>query len=99
MRSSMQRGLLVCLALSAEVVWAQGASIERGRALYENHCTVCHTSTVHTRVNRIAVSRAEVREIVDSWQRQQKLNWGAQEVDDVVEFLNRTRYRFSPAPG
>jgi hypothetical protein len=49
---------------------------------------------VHARVNRIAVSRAEVREIVEGWQRQQKLLWSAQEVDDVVEFLNRTRYQF-----
>lgn len=99
MRPVLHRGLLVCLALSTGAAWAQGASAERGRALYENHCTVCHTSAVHSRVNRIAVSRAEVRDIVDSWQRQQQLNWGTQEVDDVVEFLSRTRYRFSPAPG
>jgi mono/diheme cytochrome c family protein len=73
---------------------AQVPSSERGRALYENHCTVCHTSQVHARVNRIPVSRAEVREIVERWQTQQKLAWGTQEVEDVVEFLNRTRYQF-----
>lgn len=73
---------------------AQVASAERGGALYENHCVVCHTSNVHTRVNRLPVSRAQVREIVDNWQAQQKLTWGAQEVEDVVEYLNRTRYRF-----
>jgi hypothetical protein len=73
---------------------AQAPDVERGRALYENHCVVRHTSKVHARVNRIAVSRAEVREIVDNWQRQQRLDWGAQEVEDVAEFLNRTRYRF-----
>jgi hypothetical protein len=73
---------------------AQVPSVERGRALYENHCTVCHTSQVHARVNRIPVSRAEMREIVESWQTQQKLVWSTQEVEDVVEFLNRTRYQF-----
>lgn len=80
-------------ALSAPA-YAQVPDPSRGRALYENHCTVCHTSQVHTRVNRIARSRTEVREIVDKWQMQQKLAWSAQEVDDVVEFLNRTRYQF-----
>lgn len=73
---------------------AQTPSVERGRALYENHCTVCHTSRVHTRVNRISASRADVREIVEKWQTQEKLLWGSQEVDDVVEFLARTRYQF-----
>lgn len=73
---------------------AQVPSVERGRALYENHCVVCHTSRVHTRVNRLAISRAEVRDIVEKWQAQEKLLWGAQEVEDVVEFLSRTRYQF-----
>lgn len=73
---------------------AQVPSVERGRALYENHCVVCHTGKVHTRVNRLAISRAEVRDIVEKWQAQEKLMWGAQEVEDVVEFLSRTRYQF-----
>lgn len=70
------------------------ASAERGRALYENHCVVCHTSQVHSRINRLPVSRVEVGGIVEKWQAQQKLTWGTQEVEDVVEFLNRTRYQF-----
>jgi mono/diheme cytochrome c family protein len=85
---------LVLGILLTSNTWAQVPSVERGRALYENHCTVCHTSQVHARVNRIPVSRAEVREIVESWQTQQKLAWGTQEVEDVVEFLNRSRYQF-----
>jgi mono/diheme cytochrome c family protein len=75
-------------------VQAQVPSVERGRALYENHCVVCHTSRVHARVNRIPVSLAELREIVERWQKQQNLAWGAQEVEDVVAFLNRTQYQF-----
>jgi cytochrome c2 len=65
----------------------------RGRALYENHCQVCHTPKVHTRVNRQAVSREELRQIVDGWQQQEGLRWSGQDVQDVVEFLNLTRYR------
>lgn len=83
-------GLMLTVAASAQV-----PNAERGQALYENHCVVCHTGKVHARVNRIAVSRAEVTEIVNGWQLQQKLGWGSQEVADVVEFLNRTRYHFN----
>ncbi|MEQ1773518.1 MAG: cytochrome c [Burkholderiales bacterium] len=75
-------------------VSAQTSDASRGQALYENHCLVCHTSQVHSRVNRIAISRVELREIVEKWQVQQKLTWSAQDVEDVVVFLNRTRYQF-----
>lgn len=75
---------------------AQIADPARGRALCENHCMVCHTARVHTRPNRIAITREDVRGIVDHWQREQNLKWSAQDTEDVVEFLGRTRYRFAP---
>ena len=87
-------GILMLGVIHITGAHAQEPSIERGRALYENHCVVCHTSRVHARVNRMALSRAEVRAIVEQWQAREKLIWGAQEVEDVVEFLNRTRYQF-----
>ena len=83
--------LLLCLPAVAD---AQLADIERGRALYENHCQVCHTPKVHSRVNRLAITRAEVRELADNWQSQQALRWSDQDLEDVVEFLSRTRYQF-----
>lgn len=86
--------MLLLMSTSAS---AQAPDASRGQALYENHCVVCHTSQVHARVNRIAATRPEIRAIVEKWQSQQKLAWNAQDVEDVVEFLNRTRYRF-PAP-
>lgn len=90
----------VC-ALTAAMFFATQAAAqipdpERGRMLYENHCVVCHTAKVHTRPNRIAVTREEVREIADHWRRQQNLTWSAQDTEDVVEFLGRTRYHFAP---
>jgi mono/diheme cytochrome c family protein len=84
----------VCGCALSTPVFAQVPDPSRGRALYENHCVVCHTSKVHARVNRIAISRAEVREIAEKWQAQEKLGWSAQEIDDVVEFLIRTRYQY-----
>lgn len=65
--------------------------MERGRALYENHCQVCHTPRVHSRANSLPINRAELREIVDRWQREEHLRWSAQDVTDVVEFLGAGR--------
>lgn len=84
----------MCLSLLPSAAGAQLADIERGRALYENHCVVCHTPNVHRRVNRLAVSRIEVRALVENWQTQQALRWNDQDIDDVVEFLSRSRYQF-----
>ena len=83
------------LLFAAANVIAQAPDPVRGQALYENHCQVCHTSKVHARAKRIPMTRADVREIVGKWQVQQRLTWSAQDVGDVVEFLNRTQYHFN----
>lgn len=87
-------GVGAVLALAACGAHAQVGDATRGRALYENHCQVCHTGKVHVRPNRIVLSRRDVTEIVEHWQAQQKLQWGAQEVQDVVDYLARNVYKF-----
>ncbi len=86
--------LLVVLMLATTSVFGQMPDATRGRALYENHCVVCHTSKVHARVKRLPATRTEVRDIVEKWQTQQNLSWSNLDVADVVEFLNRTHYKF-----
>ena len=70
--------------------------LERGRALYERHCEVCHTPSIHTRPNKLPLTRDELAAIVDHFRRIENLGWTPEEVDDVVEYLNRTRYYFAP---
>ncbi len=73
---------------------ALGADAGRGRALYENHCQQCHTSKIHSRANKLPMTKHEVRLLVDDWRRQANLPWTPEEVEDVVEYLNVTRYKF-----
>ena len=75
---------------------AIGADPARGRALYENHCQQCHTPKIHSRANKLPMTKHEVRLIVDDWRRQVNLPWTPEEVEDVVEYLNVTRYKFAP---
>lgn len=86
-------GLALLMAAQAAVA-ADVPSVQRGRLLYENHCEVCHTSNIHRRPNRMPLNAAELRGIVDQWQKQEKLNWSEQDIADVVQFLRETRYRF-----
>ena len=82
----------VCAALAAAPVFA--ADAEHGRALYENHCRVCHTSKVHKREPRQPADSAELRAIVERWQAEQGLRWLREDIDDVVYFLRVTQYNF-----
>ena len=89
------RFILALAAAAASIAAAaEMPNLERGRALYENHCRVCHTTRVHGRVNRLPINVQELRQIVDTWQREENLRWTDRDVDDVVYFLRRTQYNF-----
>lgn len=68
--------------------------LERGRALYDNNCRVCHTSKVHRRIPQLPASREELRGIVLTWVRFEGLQWSREDVDDVVYYVDRTYYQF-----
>lgn len=85
---------LLWLLLMPVVAAAQVPNLERGRALYENHCRVCHTSKVHHRTPRLPLTRGQLREIVKTWAAAENLRWSSEDIEDVVFFLNMTVYHF-----
>lgn len=66
---------------------------QRGELLYNNHCTKCHTSTVHVRQDRKAKTMQSLRYQVTRWAKNNSLNWSEKEIDDVVSFLNNKFYK------
>lgn len=82
------------LAIPAAGWGAESPDLERGRALYENHCVVCHTPKVHRRVPRLPLDTDDLRFIVTVWASQQGLRWSRDDIEDVVYYLDRTHYRF-----
>ena len=66
----------------------------RGAMLYENHCTICHTSVVHVREDHRATSDVEVESWVRRWSADRKLGWSEQEINDVTSYLLTTFYKF-----
>ena len=84
----------MCMAGGAiPAMAADPADAVRGQLLYENHCRFCHTPTIHARPRSSPLTRSELSAIVAHWSRQQQLNWSEQDTRDVVEYLQRTRYR------
>jgi len=74
---------------------ATSANPERGRLLYENHCRACHESNVHIRQTQAAKSLKAVRTEVVRWQGVLTLQWSAEDVGDVAEYLNATWYHYA----
>jgi mono/diheme cytochrome c family protein len=68
--------------------------VSRGEALYANHCVACHTCAAHTRRDPLVKNMGELLQQVDRWQANQKLDWTSEERNAVVEYLNRSFYKF-----
>jgi len=74
-------------------------TVSRGQLLYENHCIACHESVAHIRHDRRAKSYKALQDWVVRWSNQQQLGWGAGDIADVVDYLNRHYYKFPAGPG
>ena len=94
------RGILAGLLGSVALAAATGSAaqpvpdLERGRAFYQNHCIVCHTPKVHRREPPLALTVDELRAVVTLWARQQGLGWCRDDIEDVVQYLDRAHYQF-----
>ena len=67
--------------------------VPRGKLLYENHCTTCHDSTAHIRSDHKAKSIDDITYWVNRWQTELALKWKADEIQDVVNYLNDEYYK------
>lgn len=94
-------GFTILAALCAVLALPQAGAEEqfdRGRALYENHCMSCHESWAHTREGRHVRTMRELRTRTEAWSVHSRLDWSAEEIDDVTDYLNRTFYELQQTP-
>jgi mono/diheme cytochrome c family protein len=77
---------------------AAAQSAPRGQMLYDNHCIACHNQQVHWREQRLVTNWESLKHWVRHWQREGRLDWSDDEINDVAQYLNNLFYRFRP-PG
>ncbi|HGG58977.1 MAG TPA: cytochrome c [Gammaproteobacteria bacterium] len=72
-----------------------------GKALHDKNCTGCHTnmtggdgSALYTRSHRKVTSKARLEAQVRRCEGNLKLDWFDDDIHDVVEYLNKTWYKF-----
>lgn len=91
------RSVLLTLVLSLSSGSAISADLDRGRALHETHCRMCHDSVAYKRDKKIAATYDEVRAQVVRWQTNTSLHWSEQDIDNVATYLAKTYYNL-PCP-
>jgi hypothetical protein len=90
----MKKAIAV-VAFAAIALPSQAQDAERGRALYEMHCTSCHYEKIHKRdasrslVRSLPALRAEVARRAALVSRRLSL----EDLDEIVEYLNRSHYK------
>lgn len=67
----------------------------RGEMLYENHCPVCHDSKAHIRIGHKVRSVSDLNMWVSRWSTELKLQWKPDDIDAVVDYLNKRYYKFT----
>ena len=87
-------GLLLLLVPAAGL--AQDAG--RGRLLYETHCGTCHYERVHQRLKSDVKDLSDLRATVARWAAQTRHRLTAEDIQDLVQYLNESHYRFGLAP-
>jgi hypothetical protein len=81
------------LALCAGAAHAQDAA--RGRILYETYCQACHYERIHKRKpsDSLVQSIQDLRAEVIFRSRYTPQDYTRQDIEDIVEYLNRSHYR------
>ncbi len=70
---------------------------QRGRLLYDTHCSACHTAQAHWRDRHVVQSWSQLIGEVARWEKSSGQNWSDAEIGDVAAYLNSLYYRL-PCP-
>ncbi len=90
------RHIGLVLFLIPAMAWAQDGA--RGKLLYDTYCGICHYERVHQRVKSDVKDIADLRDTVARWAAQTKRQFTLDELEDVVQYLNQSHYRFGLPP-
>lgn len=86
---------IAALALSLPATASLAADAQQGRFLYETYCGTCHYEKLHERKATQVDTLAKLRAEVGRWSTKTPRTFTAAEIEEVVEYLNRSHYRLA----
>ncbi len=89
MKMILTTGLV--LTLGSSLAWAD---TENGKKLHDEQCTECHDTSVYSRPDRFITSREALAKQVNRCELNVGAQWFKEDIDDVVQYLDETFYKF-----
>jgi len=83
----------LCFAFLVVATVAQAQDVTRGQLLYETNCITCHREGLHDRKSSKVRTYADLRVEVERWTRQTGRPYSRDDIEDLIDFLDRTHYR------
>lgn len=68
---------------------------QRGQELYATQCLTCHAERVHQRDKSRIRTLADLRAEVTRWSRETRQRFSAEDIEDVVRYLDLSHYRLT----
>ncbi len=93
----MKKLLGILLFASATVSLPGYADDVTGKTLLTQACQQCHDNSMYSRSNSILQSYPELQARVEFCENASKVHWGDAQINQVIEYLNDTYYKF-PKP-
>ena len=101
----MARFLLFLMSWILAAALQAAPDLQRGKSLHDENCIKCHAGMVggdgtgiYTRPDRRIESLAGLRRQVNRCKDSLGMPWPADQIDDVVYYLNQTFYKFPESP-
>ncbi len=102
MRKTSRVSLILTVILFSPL--ASAVNLEKGKKLHEQSCTACHVSMtggdgslLYTRKNRRVSSLNALKNQVRRCETNLELKWFEEDIENVVQYLNTSYYKFSSA--
>jgi hypothetical protein len=86
--------LILFISAMGFTALSNAADINNGSELHAENCTACHGSAIYTRESRFVQNLANLGTQVRFCKDNLGIAWFDDEVDDVVEFLNKNYYHY-----
>lgn len=93
----MKKLLSILFIITAAISLPGYADNVTGKALVDQACQQCHDNGMYSRSNSILQSYPELQARVEFCENASKAHWGDAQINQVIEYLNDTYYKF-PKP-
>ena len=90
----MKINLTTCVFVLALTSFVTPLQADKGKLLFEDQCTRCHSTELFTREDRGVKNLEVLKTRVKVCSISAKSNWGEEEISTVVEYLNKNFYKF-----